>query len=136
MKIGSVIRIGKVKLKVTFLKIRENEFIFDKEKENNESLFVQENQKEIIEENLNTNEQGTCRICFQNNNVIDNPLVSICECKGSLEYIHLTCLSNWVSSRTEKICKLNNFNNLNSYYVILRNYYCEICTKPYPSINK
>lgn len=33
-----------------------------------------------------------CRICLSEENNIENPLFSPCKCKGTMKYIHLTCL--------------------------------------------
>lgn len=47
----------------------------------------------------------TCRICLgddsddQNN---ENPLVSPCKCMGSMTYIHINCLKEWLNSKEKK----------------------------------
>lgn len=38
------------------------------------------------------NENISCKICLEDNNDPDNPLINPCECKGSMKYIHLKCL--------------------------------------------
>ena len=40
-----------------------------------------------------------CRICFEAG-TIENPLISPCECSGSMKYIHEECLKKWICSRT------------------------------------
>lgn len=53
-----------------------------------------------------------CRICFENE-TSENPLISPCECSGSMKYIHEECLKKWIYSRTRDpkafscdVCKL------------------------------
>jgi len=42
-------------------------------------------------------EAVTCRICYSNQNPFtnDSDLISPCSCKGSLKYVHSTCLKYW-----------------------------------------
>ena len=37
----------------------------------------------------------SCRICQNNSNSKENPLLSPCICKGSMKYIHRDCLNKW-----------------------------------------
>ena len=36
-----------------------------------------------------------CRICFENNNSEENPLLSPCRCSGTSKYVHLNCIQTW-----------------------------------------
>lgn len=36
-----------------------------------------------------------CRFCLDSRNMKKNPLISPCECKGSMKYVHENCLSRW-----------------------------------------
>ena len=40
-----------------------------------------------------------CRICFEGDSS-ENPLISPCECNGSVRYIHEKCLKEWILSQT------------------------------------
>ncbi|KAI5172481.1 hypothetical protein PAEPH01_1757 [Pancytospora epiphaga] len=42
-------------------------------------------------------EMETCRICYSHENPFtnDSDLISPCACKGSLKYVHSTCLKHW-----------------------------------------
>ena len=42
--------------------------------------------------NVNDNSSKLCRICYTNEP--SSPLISPCNCTGSLRYVHLTCLQN------------------------------------------
>ena len=37
-----------------------------------------------------------CRICLENGE--EEELINICQCKGSVKYVHKTCISSWVNS--------------------------------------
>lgn len=67
-----------------------------------------------------------CRICLLEGSSEDDPLITPCECKGSIEYIHLGCLRHWVKGRL-------NFsdNACGSYFYRLLA--CELCKTVYPS---
>lgn len=36
-----------------------------------------------------------CRFCLSTKNGLVNPLITPCQCKGSLEFVHLKCLNRW-----------------------------------------
>ena len=36
-----------------------------------------------------------CRICFENDNSEENPLLSPCRCSGTSKYVHLNCIQTW-----------------------------------------
>lgn len=42
------------------------------------------------EENENVK---NCRICFESEN--EGILIKPCNCKGTIAYVHRTCLNNW-----------------------------------------
>ena len=71
-------------------------------------------------------EQRTCRICYSNQSDLSDPLISPCNCTGSMSYIHFKCLKRCILSKLHKkedICYI-------SY--IIKNQQCEICLKTYP----
>ena len=43
-----------------------------------------------------------CRICYCSNSTVNNPLINVCKCKGSMEYIHYKCLKEWIDSKILK----------------------------------
>lgn len=48
------------------------------------------------EENLSEEKyEKFCRICFEENNYNENPLISPCLCKGTQKFIHTDCLKEW-----------------------------------------
>lgn len=42
-----------------------------------------------------------CRICYSSQQTPMNPLISPCNCKGSIEFIHMKCLSDWLFGRIQ-----------------------------------
>lgn len=43
----------------------------------------------------------TCRICYEDTN-----LVSVCGCKGTHRYVHLTCVQQWINVSSNEKCEL------------------------------
>ena len=55
----------------------------------------------------NMNEQNIpkeCRICYETYEDDSNPLLSPCDCSGTMAYIHFQCLSKSIESNGEEIC--------------------------------
>jgi hypothetical protein len=69
-----------------------------------------------------------CRICLsdQEEDEVNNPLVSPCNCKGSMDLVHLDCLRLWLDSKRET---RKTESTLSFQWTIIR---CELCHYPYP----
>ena len=76
----------------------------------------------------NIKKHRQCRICYSNYSDLSNPLISPCNCIGSMSYIHFQCLKKCISSR---IFKKENANYI-CYFI--KNQNCEICLKQYPKV--
>lgn len=74
-------------------------------------------------------EEKVCRICLSEEEP-NNPIISPCKCIGSVRYIHLFCIQEWLESKKHK--KETPF--VNSY--IWRGLECEICKAQYQDIIK
>jgi hypothetical protein len=57
----------------------------------------------------------SCRICFTQQETQENPLLSPCDCKGSMQYVHQDCLRMWLQSTTNPQFLTN----------------CHVCLAPY-----
>lgn len=68
-----------------------------------------------------------CRICLSEDEE-DNPIVSECMCIGSVKYIHLNCIREWLDSKMHK----KETAYVNSY--IWRGLECEICKTYYRDV--
>jgi hypothetical protein len=86
-----------------------------------------EEESEESEENTETTRfKLPCRICLSEVNPDENPLISPCNCGGTMKYIHLKCLQNCLKSKlTSKSsdCVLSfSWKKLG----------CDLCKKTYP----
>lgn len=69
----------------------------------------------------------TCRICLLEGPGEDDPLIAPCQCKGSIEYVHLRCLRYWIRGRLN----LSSDNPSGSYFY--QPLACELCKAVYPT---
>lgn len=67
-----------------------------------------------------------CRVCYSGHYTTDDPLVSICKCAGSLQYMHINCLRSWIASRAEITVK----GPVVTYE--WKKHECEVCMTEYP----
>ncbi|KAJ1613791.1 Ssm4 ring finger-containing protein [Cryptosporidium canis] len=65
-------------------------------------------EKVVSCKNHGTKVARCCRIClsddgegFSDSNEPLNPLICPCDCRGSMQYVHLQCLRTWIESRLE-----------------------------------
>ena len=64
---------------------------------------------EINKKKAQPAEARTCRICLcEESEEKDDPIISVCRCKGYAGNIHLMCLREWLNSK-RKINKHSNF---------------------------
>ena len=66
------------------------------------------------------NHEEICRICYAPSSELD-PLVTPCQCQGSLKYVHLGCLREWIRNRG--VSQSTAFGK--SYF--WKNLECELC---------
>ena len=43
--------------------------------------------------------ESICRICLSDDYEQDNPMISPCKCKGTMKFIHLECLKEWLNCK-------------------------------------
>jgi len=75
-------------------------------------------------------EEKKCRFCWQSGAEPENPLLGSCKCAGSVGFIHLKCLCNWLEVKRQA----KNSPNFSSYY--WKSFECEICKNAYPLMVK
>jgi pSer/pThr/pTyr-binding forkhead associated (FHA) protein len=121
---GDIIRIGRVKFRVREINTAEKaskavslrEFV-------NLHGPTETEDDEIVREG----EVG-CRICLSCAESEDNPMISPCECDGTMKFIHLRCLQNWLktrlASKTTDSCISFTWKSLS----------CELCKHSLPSV--
>jgi len=89
---------------ICFLEIRQ---IFYKKKEAIHQVrklsYLKIFFKKLIEKTIfaNRDEKLSCRICLNNDNYPQNPLISPCSCKGTLLCIHFNCLQSWLLEKVK-----------------------------------
>ena len=111
---GDIIKIGRFKIKVRKIKLikknlEEEKITDEKDKSENNSILKEETKTKNINNNKNIinniniiqkeNTDKQCRICFTNNEEI-SPLISPCSCTCSSKYIHLLCLQQFCSQKS------------------------------------
>ena len=62
----------------------------------------------------------------------DNPLVQPCICSGSMKFIHLSCLKQWISTRS--CIKLDKTEDCAIF--LIKPVECELCKTKYPDYIK
>lgn len=113
---GQILKLGRVCFKVTMLK----NFIDLEDSDNTQDS------DEFDIEIPNEREFGACRICLSNDLDSSNPLISPCKCSGSMKFIHLLCLRQWLNSR--KISRMTE----NCVTFSWKSIDCEICRSSIP----
>lgn len=148
---GDIIKIGRIRMKFDRISFKsknkslyeviekyilnENQIMSQNSKDNNETISANKmmasssaiNQSSARNTELNNkNNKVYCRLCYQSESSIADPLISPCNCNGSMKYIHLSCLKHSI--------KLKYHKKSEAYYDIFlfQNYSCEICLSNYP----
>ena len=143
---GDIIKIGRIRMKFDRISFKsKDKALYDiinknilndsqtiNSKENNETISVNKmmvssiiNQSSARNTEL-INNKPYCRLCYQSESTISDPLISPCNCSGTMKYIHLSCLKNSIKVKYHKKSE--------SYYemFLFQNYSCEICLSIYP----
>ena len=144
---GDIIKIGRIRMKFDRISFKsKGKSLYEVINKNilNESRTINSKDNETISVNKmlsspmvnqssarnteinNGNNKAYCRLCYQSESTITDPLISPCNCSGSMKYIHLSCLKNSI--------KLKYHKKSETYYdmFLFQNYSCEICLSIYP----
>jgi hypothetical protein len=146
--IGSLLKLGKFVLKILIVKI-DDDLKFPKNLQNSllNDLTISESEEEKAFNSLYASKYHeflpnlrktsftteTCRICFKetNDSTGFDRFISVCNCKGSLKYLHPYCLSKWIKSK----CDIEfNYLNPNFFKIRIKKFKCEICRKKFPLV--
>lgn len=60
--------------------------------------MAMESAADAVQQPVEDDDDRKCRICFDEEEAEDNPLVSPCKCQGSQRFIHMGCLQKWQRS--------------------------------------
>ena len=145
---GDIIKIGRITARVRTIKFKKNDDlnasihtqINPKENEKNEliiknnnietnKILMKEKSKNTITENSNNK---ICRVCYIEEENSDNPLLQPCSCTGSLKYIHLNCLKQWLSARSFNLID----HTEECYLFSFKQADCELCKSKFPDYIK
>jgi E3 ubiquitin-protein ligase DOA10 len=59
-----------------------------------------------IKEKINKNDMKYCRICADEVCVFGDKWTKPCKCKGSIEWVHLSCLMTWIKHSNKLTCDM------------------------------
>ena len=107
----------------------DKENSFDENKEDNKQNEDQPNEYDrVISQNAKKFSKAPqcCKFCLGEENEENNPLINPCNCSGSMKYIHVLCLKNWMKSKITT----RNFKFLIVY--CFKNIHCELCKANIP----
>ena len=94
---------------------------------NNIEKYEKNNDEESSEKNSDST-QKVCRICYQEEDDENNPLIQPCLCSGSMKFIHLKCLKQWIYTRSCILIENNEYCNI----FLLKEVDCELCKNKLP----
>lgn len=94
--------------------------------ENQEDDTDAEFEIEDIPEEREEEPRLACRICLADTVEYNNPLISPCYCSGTMKYIHVGCLQQWMESRVV----LSETSYSKTFF--WKNYDCELCKFKFP----
>lgn len=57
--------------------------------------------EQITGSNLEENPENACRICMYTSSTMKDPLIAPCKCSGTMRFIHLECLREWLRSKLQ-----------------------------------
>ena len=73
-----------------------------------------------------------CRICYMEEESPKNPLIQPCTCDGSLKYVHLACLRQWIS--THSCVRIDKSESCAIF--LIKPVECELCKTKFPDYIK
>ena len=135
IKEGDILKIGRITIRIRTIKFKKNNG--NKNTVPNTLNEISDKNLQIIHmENKKLNSEHhhgkACRICYIEEETTENPLLQPCTCSGSMKYIHLECLRQWLSNRVFKPIENNQKCNIYLY----KQPECELCKTKFPDIIK
>lgn len=72
-----------------------------------------------------------CKFCWMAESTEENPLLSACQCDGSMRFIHFSCLKHWIMEKMQrKEIEIPGIGKIFTYN--WKQFECEICKHAYP----
>ena len=134
LKEGDILRIGRITIKIKKIKFSKNkDNNKDNKRDNKDTISIntnlnlkeiptQKTNKKVYEKDDNQ-KYKICRICYLEDDTIENPLIQPCICSGSMKFIHLDCLKHWL--QTSIFVKIES--NRDSTLYLFKTPECELC---------
>ncbi|KAH9526180.1 hypothetical protein DERF_000282 [Dermatophagoides farinae] len=69
-------------------------------------IFNNNNNNNNDDDNDTIKNNNQCRICYSDQDEIDNKLISPCHCTGTIKYIHYVCLVNCIIANNRFVCDI------------------------------
>ena len=82
---------------------------------------------EVYEKEAYPETPMSCRICLSDSQTDSNPLISPCKCAGTMKFIHIDCLQEWLRSRLN--CRTSGV-SVSYFWQTLD---CELCKEDFPT---
>ena len=105
--------------------------------EKTEKIIVKKNGKKNNAKEIFTKlekKNKVCRICYmeEEEENEENPLIQPCICSGSMKFIHLQCLKQWIGTRS--CIKIDNSEDCSIF--LIKPVECELCKTKFPDYIK
>ena len=133
LKEGDILKIGRIIIRIKSIRFKKN---IENKINNDLSLNLKEvqtenNQKKLKEMN-EAQQNKACRICYTDEETIENPLIQPCICSGSMKFIHFNCLKKWLN--TSVFIQIDKKENVKVYQY--KQAECELCKTKFPDFIK
>ena len=89
---------------------------------------IEKNNDDDSSDKNSDSQQKICRICYQEEDNENNPLIQPCLCSGSMKFIHLKCLKQWINTRSCILVENNEYCNI----FLIKAVDCELCKNKLP----
>jgi hypothetical protein len=123
---GDWLKLGRVKFRVQKIVLQPPaaannsmvEFFFNPQGDREQELCEEENHEDVM---------AACRICLIEGGTAGDPLISPCNCAGTVKYIHLECLKRWIKSKMAAKFSEKSM----SFHT--KDFSCELCKCDFPA---
>ena len=113
--------------KIQILNLNKNIKLEDKDEADKKEIKIL-NKNNI---KIKNKKKAVCRICYiEEEDGIENPLIQPCKCSGSLKFIHLKCLKQWILTKCCMKVEEGECYTIYSFSEVE----CEICKTKLPDI--
>ena len=122
---GDIIKIGRINLRIRKINLNQNSLNPIITTNNSQIIDEKKTEKDLLTiNNLNIkNKKKICRICYTDEETLENPLIQPCNCSGTMKFIHIQCLTKWLTTSSCVIVE----DDLNCTVYKIKHVECELC---------